>query len=70
MLELFSHRNVWCFTTNIVWPEADLVVQAYNPATREVEARGLSAEGPPGLENMFKASLGNLVMPCLKKQKM
>lgn len=36
------------------------------PAPQEAEERGSKVQGLPGLQSKFKASLGNLVKPCLK----
>jgi hypothetical protein len=43
-----------------------MVIHAYNPSTREVEAGVLRVQGQPGLHSELKASMGYIASPCLK----
>lgn len=57
----------WC---NALYPSNILRVYLRSrhtviPAMRQVDAR-FWVQGPPGLQYVFKASLGNLVRLCLK----
>jgi hypothetical protein len=45
------------------------VVHACNPSTQETKGGGLRVPGQPRLHREFKASIGYIVRPCLKKEK-
>jgi hypothetical protein len=47
-------------------PEPGMMTHAYNPSTWKTETG--KSKGQPRLHSKFKASLGNIVTPCLKQK--
>jgi hypothetical protein len=58
---------VYVFKNKLAQP--GLVVHVYNPSTKEAEVGGSWVQGQHGLQSKFKATLGYIARPCLKKQK-